>query len=265
MRIVNRQPRQTADISAEKDSAFPELAKLMMLAIVTILSLYYGIGVLVDFSVSHISYQREAELFRSFSFSDEFFGDRTTDNKEKLLRLQAILDTLSRHRDAPPIPFTLAIIDDVDPNAFAFPGGIIGVTTGMLELIDGEVELAFVLGHELGHFHNRDHLRGLGRAIGVGLGYALVFGGQVESQGLAKVMLSVLERGHSRAQESSADRFGVKLVFDQYGATEGFDRLFRFLQKQHDTPVWTGMFATHPAPGDRITELLAYVDQLESF
>ena len=115
----------------------------------------------------------------------------------------------------------------------------------------------------MGHFHNRDHLRGLGRAIGVGLGYALVFGGRVESQGLTKVMMSVLERGHSRAQESSADRFAVKLVFDQYGTTEGFDRLFRFLQEQHDTPVWKRMFATHPAPEDRIRELFAYVDQLK--
>ena len=95
MKIINRQPRQTADISAEKDSAFSELAKLMMLALVSILGLYYGIGVLVDFSVSRISYQREAELFRSFSFSDEFFGDKTTGNKQKLLRLQAILDTLA--------------------------------------------------------------------------------------------------------------------------------------------------------------------------
>ena len=47
---------------------------------------------------------------------------------------------------------------------------------GLLENVESENELAFVLGHELGHFRNRDHLRGLGRGIAFSL--VLVAGGR---------------------------------------------------------------------------------------
>ena len=43
------------------------------------------------------------------------------------------------------------------------------VSTGLLEQTASENELAFVVGHEIGHFRNRDHLRGLGRGVAFGL------------------------------------------------------------------------------------------------
>jgi len=47
--------------------------------------------------------------------------------------------------------YTIVIGDDPDPNAFAGPGGTIYVATGMLDLLDNEDELAFLLAHELAH------------------------------------------------------------------------------------------------------------------
>ena len=45
-------------------------------------------------------------------------------------------------------------------NAVALPGGNIVVFAGLLKEIKSENELAMILGHELGHFAHRDHLRG---------------------------------------------------------------------------------------------------------
>ncbi|HIA01310.1 MAG TPA: hypothetical protein EYN66_05285 [Myxococcales bacterium] len=53
-------------------------------------------------------------------------------------------------------------MDDDDVNAFAAPGGRIYLTRGLLRKVKNENELAFIVGHELGHFKHKDQLRALG-------------------------------------------------------------------------------------------------------
>ncbi|GAB1268967.1 hypothetical protein NBRC116493_22200 [Aurantivibrio infirmus] len=74
--------------------------------------------------------------------------------------------------------------------------------------------------------------------------------------------MSVIQGDYSRKQESKADKFGLKIVFDQYGTTEGSDRLFQFLKEQQEAPKWVNMFSTHPAPEDRIKNLREYGEEL---
>ncbi len=50
-------------------------------------------------------------------------------------------------------------------NALAIPGNKIIIYQGLLKNVDSENELMMVLGHELGHFANRDHLRSLGNVL----------------------------------------------------------------------------------------------------
>ncbi len=77
-----------------------------------------------------------------------------------------IPDKLKSSPGLPPIDYRFLLLKEKRPNAFAMPGGTTGLITGLLETLDNEIELAFVIAHELGHFHNRDHLSGLGRAAG---------------------------------------------------------------------------------------------------
>ena len=149
------------------------------------------------------------------------------------------------------------------PNAFAFPGGGIGVTKGLLEALEREVEFAFVIGHELGHFHNRDHLRGLGRALGTSVCLSIIFGGTVGGDVMTSNTMFIINRKYSRDQEKAADRFGMKLVYDVYGKTEGVEKLFELLEKKDKLPAWAYMLATHPKPGDRIADLKRYAEALE--
>jgi predicted Zn-dependent protease len=51
----------------------------------------------------------------------------------------------------PGLPWTFRILDDPGVNAFAFPGGVVYVTRGMLAYLNSEAQLAGVLGHEIGH------------------------------------------------------------------------------------------------------------------
>ena len=108
-------------------------------------------------------------------------------------------------------------MDGEGPNALAFPGGLIVLTTGLLDGLGSENELALVLGHELGHYAGRDHLEGLGR--GLALAFTLGIFGAGESgsaAGLAALAAQLAARGHDREQETLADAFGLALEQAEY-------------------------------------------------
>jgi len=219
---------------------------------------YFSVGLGTDFVVSRISFAAEAKLFGTLSFAQSPDAQKAP----CLGRVRRVLSVLSSDPAVPPLPYRLVLIEERRPNAFAFPGGMIGVSSGLLEALPEEIGLAFVLGHELGHFQYRDHLRGLGRAVGAGLGFSLLLGGRMGGDSVAKMLHFVLQRGYSRHREEAADRFGVALVYRVYGKTEGVDRLFTLLSGRDKAPAWAYMFATHPSPSRRIEKLKAYAAEL---
>lgn len=258
MKIVSRQVRETADASAARGTAFRELRRLLLLALLLVVVLYFGISLLVDVGVGWISPATEAQLFGGAWLEKAM--PATSD--PRLARLETILAALAADAEVAARPHRLVVISAPEPNAFAFPGGAIGVTTALLDALEADIELAFVLGHELGHFQHRDHLRGLGRALGVGVALAVVFGGDMGAESVANVSHYVLSRGYSRAREEAADRFGVGLVYRTYGKTNGVDRLFQVLFDKAELPAWAYMLATHPSPDERIRQLETYAEQL---
>lgn len=259
MKIVNRSPESTADISSAKGTAFKELRWLLLVITLLVVGIYLVIGFVVDMAVVHISFETEAAFFESMNASDVAWGK----DDEELRRLDGILEKLTADPSVPPLKYRLQIVEAEEPNAFAFPGGTIGVTRGLLGALKEDEELAFVLAHELGHFQNRDHLRGVGRAVGAGVVFALLFGGEMGSGSTGNLYHHVLHRGYSRNQEEAADRFGVSLVRRVYGNTDGVDRLFQIISDSDELPEWAYMFATHPSPEDRIRDLKAYAEEAE--
>jgi Zn-dependent protease with chaperone function len=135
---------------------------------------------------------------------------------------------------------------------------VIAVTNALLESVESENELAFVLGHELGHFHNRDHLRGLGRGIAFSLLLVAVgVGGGGSAVQLASLAGQFAQRDFSRDQEIEADRFGLALLAAEYGHVSGAAAFFEHLPER-EGPLEGGLasyFSTHPVNADRIQAL----------
>jgi predicted Zn-dependent protease len=248
MKIVNRQPVKTADASSNRGQMWSELRRLTLYAALLVIALYFLIGLTVDRIVPSITPEREAALFSHFQPENESRPETT----EQLEDAQKILDQLILDPAVPDLPYRLIVIENKTPNAFAFPGGTIGLTSGLFDLLDNPAALSFVLGHELGHFQQRDHLRGLGRAIGVSVAFPILFGGEMGNQQFASTFTHILSRSYSRDQEEGADRFGLGLVFRMNGETDGCDQLFRMLHESDDIPTWAYMLSTHPAPKQRI-------------
>lgn len=146
------------------------------------------------------------------------------------------------------------------PNAFALPGGEIGVYTGMLKVAQNQDQLAAVLGHEVGHVlaqhgnerMSQQELANVALAAAAGSGYVDTV--TMQALGLGAQFGVLLP--YSRAHESEADVIGLDLM-----AKAGFDprqsvQLWKNMQKS-DGEGPPEFLSTHPASGTRIDNLLA--------
>ncbi|MBW2494022.1 MAG: M48 family metallopeptidase, partial [Deltaproteobacteria bacterium] len=160
--------------------------------------------------------------------------------------------------------FEIAIWDTPEANAVALPGGVIALTRGLLENVESENELAFALGHELGHFRNRDHLRGLGRGVAFSLLLVAVgIGGGGSAVEIASLAGRFAQRGFDREQEIEADRFGLALLAAEYGHVSGAEAFFEHLPEPGGLDAGlAGYFSTHPLHVDRIRALRETTDEM---
>jgi Zn-dependent protease with chaperone function len=261
MKIVNKTLEKTADVSSARGTAWKEFRHLVLSAAVLLIVLYFSLGFIVDLAVSQISFGTEAKIFKHYKLQD--IGKKDAEKQDDLNRASTILEKLKADEKIPPLPYHLVLIDHETPNAFAFPGGSIGLSTALLEVLDDDIEVAFVIGHELGHFYNRDHLRGLGKAAGFGIIMTVLFGNSTGSGSFGNMINFVLQRTYSQDREELADRFGLELVYSVYGKVEGTDRLFQIISEKDKTPEWAYMFSSHPSPEQRIDDLEEYARKLK--
>lgn len=256
MKFVQKDMGDTSDASSARHTAFPELVKLSILAIIVVTAIFIIVGFTTDFFVSRISFQTEEKMFSSFN------PPGNVDNSEDVKKVQAIFDKIKSNTEVPPFNYKIIVLENKMPNAFAFPGGTIGVTSGLLEKLKNEDEsaIAFVLGHELGHFRNRDHLKGLGKSIGLIACLAIIFN-KADVSLITNTTSLVMTRKYSRQREEMADLFGVDLVLYGYGNSENMSRFFEIISESDNNPDWAYMLATHPAPEKRVEKIKAYAEK----
>lgn len=166
--------------------------------------------------------------------------------------------------------FTFFVVEDRRINAFALPGGYIGVHTGLIDATRNEDELAGVLAHEIAHVTQRHIARAihaasrqsiLSTALMLGalvLGAAsgdsdVVQAGTAVAQGTAAQQQINFTRGH----EYEADRIGIGALaasgFDPHGMASFFEVMSRQDVTSPDMRV-PDFLRTHPVTTDRIAE-----------
>lgn len=157
-----------------------------------------------------------------------------------------------------------ALFQDDTPNAFALPGGKVGIHTGIFKVARNQDQLAAVVAHEIGHVvanhHNERITRQMGAQVGVGLVGAVLGGaygqgaGELATQGGGLFAQGAFLLPNSRTQESEADVVGQQLM-----ARAGFD-------PRQAVDLWQNMIATsgsrgpqwlstHPDPQSRLSEM----------
>ena len=170
--------------------------------------------------------------------------------------------------------FTFFVVEDESLNAFAAPGGYIGINAGMVLATRSESELASVLAHEIAHVTQRHIARGFAHAsrsnipVLAGILAAIVIGSQNVEAGqatAAAVIGSSAQRqiNFTRQNEMEADRVGIRMLADA-----GFDPLemagvFESLQtaaRYARTPP--EYLSTHPLTTNRIAEARERAERL---
>lgn len=163
------------------------------------------------------------------------------------------------------IDWELAIFESQSVNAFAMPGGKIGVFTGILEVTENQHQLAAVIGHEIAHVTARHSNERASRASLSGYGInalAIVLGGGYS--GATYTAQQALKAGvdlgislpHTRGQESEADIIGL-----EYMAKAGFDpreavTLWQRMDATSDKKP-AEFVSTHPSSETRIEALVS--------
>ncbi len=256
MKFVQRDLGEAAEASSGAGSRglLGEITKLAGLSLLCIAVIYILLMLAADRVVGAISVEQEAKLFADFDPKLTTFNPDETGHTGEAALCRNILARLAAADGAPPLAFRLLFADDIQPNAFAIPGGTIGVTRGLLDAIEGEIAIAFVLAHEMGHFHHRHHLKGIARQLGAGLTLGLLFGDSGVSA-IASNATEAVNLAYSRSQEREADEFGVRLLLRVYNTTTGADALFAHLDRAGRLPRWAYMFSTHPDHKERIDNL----------
>src|SRR3546814_388986 len=111
------------------------------------------------------------------------------------------------------------VIKDETPNAFALPGGFVGVHTGLFKVVENEAQLAAVIAHEVGHVTAHHPAERMSRQTLVQAGLTALGGA---SQPTAQIAAAAATLGiilpFSRTQEAEADAIGL-----QYMAKAGYD------------------------------------------
>jgi predicted Zn-dependent protease len=205
--------------------------------------------VFIDVIVPHVPRAWEAALSPRFLVPE---GDASLERQREL---EALLGRVAAHWPDNPYELRLVVVHDEELNAVALPGGTVVVTSGLVGEAATENELAFVLGHELGHFRYRDHLRGLGRGVVIDLMTSAVLGdGSLELVAIAERFAL---RTYDRRQERAADAFGLELVHAEYGHVYGATDFFKRLPAAGGVLGRTteAYLSTHPVSSSRVEEL----------
>jgi Zn-dependent protease with chaperone function len=255
MRFVARQAKEGINVSDTNPlvEAGALVAGLTAIFVVIALLLVF----LIEVALYFVSAQDEANLFADW-LPNDFVSVSHTD--DRLHETQLLVDRLAHHWPDSPYQFRVEVDDSEQANAMALPGGLIIVTQGLLDQVESENELAFVLGHELGHFKNRDHLRALGRGIVLSMFFAVVTGNDVAGIGIKAADLTL--RGFSRQQETKADDFGLAIVHAEYGHVNEAWRLFeRWKITDNSFIDLVTYLSTHPETGDRIADMRSHAEE----
>lgn len=233
----------------------------------------FGLPDIGDASASSISPLEEqrmgAEFMRTLRSSVKIIEDPETTEY-----IQGLGYRLLAHADPQPYPFTFFIVEDPSINAFAGPGGYVGVHSGLILASESESELASVLAHEIAHVTQHHLLRTIDKSNRLALPAtaaliaALLLAGQNAQLGEAALATTLASGAQAsinftRQHELEADRVGLSIL-----AGAGFDprsmpAFFEQLQKatrfyESGAPE---LLLTHPVTTSRIADTRARAEQ----
>ena len=242
------------NVNISHSSALRELLLLLGGILTLLVIVYIILGFAVDFVIPRLPSELEQHLGRLYASAFEAHPSTLAERA-----LQTLTDQIVKTASLQVGQYKVHLIPASQANALALPGGHIVVLSAILNELDSENELAFILAHELGHFVHRDHLRGLGRGLVLMALSSLLFGLDNALTNFLTQSLLTIEMRFSQSQETQADIFALETLNTHYGHIAGATGFFEKLAEEDRRSRLTYFFATHPYPRDRIAALQQHI------
>lgn len=209
--------------------------------------------------------EKEIALGKKVSAEIEKMWEPVTDPAQNA-RLRMLLERLLPHTTRP-LPYEVRIVRENMTNAFSLPGGIVYFTTGMIDFLRTDAEIAAILAHELVHADRRHVMIQSARASKISLA-ALVL--MVASQGAVGPMILTslaqvaVTNSYSKDLEREADKEGFRmLVAAGFPPAAMITSLEAMIFDQMKRPyVDPGVYMTHPELSERVEYLLQLAKEM---
>lgn len=176
--------------------------------------------------------------------------------------VRCVTDALTREVGG---EWEVVVFQDRSLNAFALPGGKIGVHAGLIDLVDNQHQLAAIIGHEIGHVLARHSNERMSQQVGTKMGLTLIQAVTAPQTAMGQTAIGLLGVGaqygiimpFSRLHESEADMIGLDLM-----AKAGFNpaesiTLWQKMTQASQGPQPVEFLSTHPSHDTRIQDLQA--------
>ena len=147
------------------------------------------------------------------------------------------------------------IAEDKAVNAFALPGGVIVVNTGLIDLTTRPEELAGVLAHEVQHVELRHSVRALVKGLGLRALFAFATG-DIGGSLIGEAVVGMTDLKFSRDDESEADRLGLDSLIAAEIDPSGMPTFFERMSK-HTREAPVAFVSSHPLSANREAALRA--------
>jgi predicted Zn-dependent protease len=182
-------------------------------------------------------------------------------------RIAAVADLPNAQRE-------FVVFDSKEANAFCLPGGKVGVFTGLMPIAKDEAGLATVIGHEVAHaslHHGAERVsrsmaaQGLGELLNAGVSAYDPKWQKVTSVAFGLGTQVGVELPHSRAQESEADRVGLRYMARAgYNPEEAVNFWQRFAAHTGKAGGGPSFLRTHPVDSVRIKQLKQWLPEAKA-
>jgi metalloendopeptidase OMA1, mitochondrial len=184
--------------------------------------------------------------------------ENTSQNADLNRRVREVGRRIAAVSGQPDWDWQFTVFDNPEPNAFALPGGKVGVYAGLFKVAENDAQLATVMGHEVAHAIARHGAERMSKGLLTQLGTAAL--GMATNSAYAELAAQAATLGvilpYSRTQESEADEIGLMFMAEAgYDPREAIKLWQNFEALGGQRPP--EFLSTHPAEGTRIERLQA--------
>ncbi|MEA1785142.1 M48 family metallopeptidase [Arenibacter sp. GZD96] len=148
-----------------------------------------------------------------------------------------------------PIQLKLYVLESDEVNAFTMLGGYVYLTTGLLSYVDSMDELAFILGHEIGHNEKLHVERKIKKVMATSKAMNVV-----GADAFSKVAIDInhkISAPFDQIDEYEADKYGLEIARKGGYDTSKFADFFKKLEKSEKRSLFQKLTSTHPFSRDR--------------